>query len=282
LLLFFFSTPLILRRSTKTQQSSITACRQQSPAANLASLQQLLIHRNKSSQNSQKFPKKNPGAAALSFILQRKTRARRTRTRGGSRRRRTRDKNKTSKHKDNGENLGNQSRMNLTRKTVPPLPPPPPPLLAQSQMPRRMTLTESEKTKQKIGNLTNFTLFLNFVLVLVLFFCSFFGDKSGRWIFLFPQSFFLILKKKNKKVEDAESCCRDANTRVGEPREITSKKQSDSCSSWKEGRKEDEQQRQQQHKKTNAKKCTTRVGPGFERRKKTTLKPPSKWKKKKD
>jgi hypothetical protein len=82
-------------------------------------------------------------------------------------------------------------------------------------------------------------------------------------------------------VEDAESCCRDANTRVGEPREITSKKQSDSCSSWKEGRKEDEQQRQQQ-KKTNAKKCTTRVGPGFERRKNTTLKPPSKWKKKKD
>jgi hypothetical protein len=39
-------------------------------------------------------------------------------------------------------------------------------------------------------------------------------------------------------VEDAESCCRDANTRVGEPREITSKKASDSCSSWKEGRKE--------------------------------------------
>jgi hypothetical protein len=56
--LIFFSTPLILRRSTKTQQSSITACRQQSPAANLASLQQLLIHRNKSSQNSKKNPKK--------------------------------------------------------------------------------------------------------------------------------------------------------------------------------------------------------------------------------
>ncbi len=147
--------------------------------------------------------------------------------------------------------------MNLTRKTVPPLPPPPPPLLAQSQMPRRMTLTESEKTKQKIGALTNFTLFLNFVLVLVLFFCSFFGDKSGRWIFLFPQSFFFLILKKWKKVEYAESCCRDANTRVGEPREITSKKQSDSCSSWKEGRKVDEQQRQQ-HKKTNAKKCTTR------------------------
>jgi cell division protein FtsW (lipid II flippase) len=63
-----------------------------------------------------------------------------------------------------------------------------------------MTLTESEKTKQKIGALTNFTLFLNFVLVLVLFFCSFFGDKSGRWIFLFPQSFFFSnFKKKEKK-----------------------------------------------------------------------------------
>jgi len=73
-------------------------------------------------------------------------------------------------------------------------------------------------------------------------------------------------------VEDAESCCRDANTRVGEPREITSKKGSDPCSSWKE----DEQQRQQQNKKTNAKKCTTRVGPGFGRMKKTTPKPPSK------
>jgi hypothetical protein len=58
LLLFFFSTPLILRHSTKTQQSSITACRLQILAANLASLQQLLIHRNKSSQNSQKFRKK--------------------------------------------------------------------------------------------------------------------------------------------------------------------------------------------------------------------------------
>jgi hypothetical protein len=62
-----------------------------------------------------------------------------------------------------------------------------------------MTLTESEKTKQKIGALTNFTLLLNFVLVLVLFFCSFFGDKSGRWIFLFPQSFFFIFEKKKKK-----------------------------------------------------------------------------------
>lgn len=90
-----------------------------------------------------------------------------------------------------------------------------------------------------------------------------------------PKFFFIFKKKEKKKVEDAESCCRDANTRVGEPREITSKKQSDSCSSWKEGRKEDEQQRQQ-HKKTNTKKCTTRVGPGFGRRKKTTPKPPSK------
>jgi len=77
-------------------------------------------------------------------------------------------------------------------------------------------------------------------------------------------------------VEDAESCCRDANTRVGEPREITSKKVSDPCSSWKEGRKEDEQQQRQQQKKTNAKKCSTRVGPGFGRMKKTTPKPPSK------
>jgi hypothetical protein len=56
--LFFFATPLILRLYTKTQQSSITACRQQSLAANLASLRQLLIHRNKSSQNSPKSPKK--------------------------------------------------------------------------------------------------------------------------------------------------------------------------------------------------------------------------------
>jgi hypothetical protein len=72
-------------------------------------------------------------------------------------------------------------------------------------------------------------------------------------------------------VEDAQSCCRDANTRVGEPREITSKKASDLRSSWKEGRKEDEQQ----HKKTDATKCTTRVGPGFGRRKKATPKPPS-------
>jgi hypothetical protein len=56
--LFFFATPLILRLYTKTQQSSITACRQQSLAANLASLRQLIIHRNKSSQNSPKFPKK--------------------------------------------------------------------------------------------------------------------------------------------------------------------------------------------------------------------------------
>jgi len=41
-------------------------------AANLASPRQLLIHRNKSSQKQPKIPKKNPGAAALSFILQRK------------------------------------------------------------------------------------------------------------------------------------------------------------------------------------------------------------------
>jgi hypothetical protein len=68
--------------------------------------------------------------------------------------------------------------MNRTRKTVPPLPPPP--LLAKSQMPRRLSITETEKTKQKIGNLTYFPLFFNFVLVLVLFFSSFFGDKSGR------------------------------------------------------------------------------------------------------
>lgn len=85
----------------------------------------------------------------------------------------------------------------------------------------------------------------------------------------FPKDFFF--KKKKKKVEEAESCCRDANTRVGEPREITSIKASDACSSWKEERKEDEQ-----HKKTNAKKCMTRVGPDFGRRKKTTPKPPSK------
>jgi hypothetical protein len=53
-------------------------------------------------------------------------------------------------------------------------------------MPRRVTITETEKTKQEIGNLTYFALFFNFVLVLVLFLSSFFGDKSGRWIFLSP------------------------------------------------------------------------------------------------
>jgi hypothetical protein len=67
-----------------------------------------------------------------------------------------------------------------------------------------MTITETEKTKQKIGNLNYFTLFFNFVLVLVLFFSSFFGDKSARWIFLFPpKNFFLnfFLKKKRKMLK---------------------------------------------------------------------------------
>lgn len=182
--MLFFSTPLIFRRSTK--QSSITACRQQisPPLDNYRSTE---INPHKTAKNSQK--KSRSSSTVLHTPT--KTRARRTRTRGGSRRRRTRtrDKNKTSKHKDNGENSGNQSRMNRTRKTVPPLRPPPP-LLAQSQMPRRVTITETEKTKQKIGNLSYFALFFNFVFVLVLFCSSFFGDTSGRWIFLFPPKIF--------------------------------------------------------------------------------------------